>query len=161
MSTKPEVKEQAQYIFSIGKMLRQHVFSSLMRVEQRQCPHGELSLAQLNMVLTVQGRKEVTLSELADLLNVSAPSVSVMVDRLVERGLLVRERATSDRRKVVIRVSPDAGQMIGDLEEQMVKSFVEIVESVGPETAKKWFEVLQQVEKYLQEKQTREEKGAR
>lgn len=156
--SEPRVTEQARYIFSIGKMLRHHVFSSLMRFEQRQCPHGDLSLAQLNMILAVQGRKEVTLSELAEILSVSPPSVSVMVDRLVERGLLLRERATSDRRKVVIRVSPDASQRIAALEEQMVGSFVEIVEAVGPETADKWFEVLQQVEKVLQEKLPGQEK---
>ena len=150
--SEPQARKQARYIFNIGKMLRQHVFTSLTRVEGKggKCEHGDLSLAQLNMLLAVRDRNEVTLTELADILAVSPPSVSVMVERLVEKGLLVRKRATSDRRKVVIRVTPDEDQHIAGLEEKMVAAFVELVEKLGPETAEKWFEVLTKVEKVLQ-----------
>jgi DNA-binding MarR family transcriptional regulator len=151
-----KVTQQAHYIFKIAKMLRHHVFSSLARVEgqSRECTHGDLSLAQLNLIIAVRGRGEVTLSELAEILVVSPPSVSVMVERLVEKGLLVRERATRDRRKVVIHVSPDANQHIAAMEERMIATFVELVEEVGPETADKWYEVLRQVELVLQSRQT-------
>ncbi len=149
-----KVTQQARYIFKIAKMLRNHVFSSLARVESRECTHGDLSLAQLNLIAAVRGRGEVTLSELAEILAVSPPSVSVMVERLVEKGMLVRERATSDRRKVVIHVSPDANQHIAAMEERMIATFVELVEDVGPETAAKWYEVLQRVEQVLHRQQT-------
>ncbi len=137
-------------------MLRHHVFSTLARVEgeSRECEHGDLSLAQLNLLLAVRGKGEVTLSELAEILAVSPPSVSVMVERLVEKGLLVRERSTSDRRKVVIHVSPDADHHIAEMEEQMIATFVELVEEVGPETAGKWFEVLERVEQVLKKRQS-------
>ena len=116
--------------------------------------HGDLSVAQMNLILAVRTRGEVTLTELAEILGVSPPSVSVMVERLVERELLLRERATSDRRKVVIQVSPGAGQHIAEMEERVVATFVELLEELGPSTAGKWHEVLEKVEEVLLKRQS-------
>lgn len=151
----PKINDQARYIFGVAKMLRHHVFSSLAKVEggSKSCEHGDLSLAQLNLILAVRTRKEVTLTELAEILAVSPPSVSVMVDRLVERGLLIRERATSDRRKVVIQVSPDAEHHIAEREDRVVATFVELLEELGPETAEMWHHVLGRVEQVLLQRQ--------
>ena len=137
-------------------MLRHHVFSSLARVEgeSRACAHSDLSSAQLSLIFAVRGKGEVALSELAEILTVSPPSVSVMVARLVEKGLLIRERATSDRRKVVIQVSPDAEHYIAEMEEGMIATFVELLEEIGPETAGKWHEVLERVEQVLLKRQS-------
>lgn len=159
--SKTSITNQARYIFSIGKMLRHHVFTSLARVEgkSRECVHGDLSLAQLNLMLAVRGKEEVTLTELAEILAVSPPSVSVMVDRLVEKKLLARERSASDRRKVIIKVSSDADQHIAEMEERMVGAFVEILEELGPEIAGKWYEVLGHVEQVLEKRQIDQEKG--
>ena len=147
------VTRQARYIFGVAKMVRHHVMSSLPRVEG-ECMHGDLSVAQMNLILAVRTRGEVTLTELAEILGVSPPSVSVMVERLVERELLLRERATSDRRKVVIQVSPGAAQHIAEMEERVVATFVELLEELGPSTAGKWHEVLEKVEGVLLKRQS-------
>jgi DNA-binding MarR family transcriptional regulator len=75
-----------------------------------------------------------------------------MVDRLVERGLLTRTPDDRDRRKVEIRVSPEAIEEIARVEEMILGSFVELVEAVGPETSQKWCEVLQQIKQVLEKK---------
>ncbi len=147
------VTKQARYIFGVAKMVRHHVMSSLPKVEG-DCMHGELSVAQMNLILAVRTRGEVTLTELAEILRVSPPSVSVMVERLVEREFLMRERATSDRRKVLIQVSPGAGQHIAEMEERVVATFVELLEELGPSTAGKWHEVLEKVEGVLLKRQS-------
>jgi DNA-binding MarR family transcriptional regulator len=145
--------QQARYIFSVSTMIRRHVFDSLSQLEaggkEKSC--AELSMAQLNLLIAVRGREELTLSELATLLNVSSPSASVMVDRLVERGKLIRERSTKDRRKVTIQLSPNADKLLAAAEEQALATFVNLVEEVGQETAQKWGEVLQRVEEVLQQ----------
>ena len=156
----PRSLQQARYIFSVGKMLRHHVFSSLSRVggEAKDCGHSDLSMAQFNLIVTVRNQGEITLTELAEKLDVSPPSVSVMVERLVERGLLVRERSSADRRKVIIQVSPDEDHHIAELEESIVATFVELVDELGPETARKWYEVLEQVEQVLKRRQAEDKK---
>jgi DNA-binding MarR family transcriptional regulator len=113
---------------------------------------GELSTPQMNMLIMIRIREAVSVTELAALLGVSPPSVSAMVDRLVERGLLTRVPSDQDRRKVVIRVSPEALEDIARVEEILLGYFVELVEAVGPETTRKWCEVLEQVKQVLEKK---------
>ena len=151
--TDPQTIEQARYIFSVGKMIRHHVFTSLAQLEVcgRETGCTELSMAQMNLLMAVRTHEEFTLTGLADILKVSPPSVSVMVDRLVERGMLIRERSTRDRRKVVIRLSPNTDLLLAKVEEKVLATFVGLVEEVGPETARKWGEVLQRVEEVLQQ----------
>lgn len=149
--TDAQALEQARYIFSVGKMIRRHVFTSLTQLEVcgRESGCTEISMAQMNLFMAVRGREELTLSGLADILGVSSPSASVMVDRLVERGMLIRERSSRDRRKVIIGLSPEAERLLTTVEERVLASFVGLVEEVGPETARKWGEVLHRVEEVL------------
>ena len=54
------VTKQARYIFGVAKMVRHHVMSSLPKVEGG-CMPGDLSVAQMNLILAVRTRGEVTL----------------------------------------------------------------------------------------------------
>jgi DNA-binding MarR family transcriptional regulator len=72
----------------------------------------ELTFAQARAVIILAARKELTLSQLAKLLGVGKPTASLLVQGLVERGLVTRTEGTSDRRQVVIRLSAK-GEEIG------------------------------------------------
>lgn len=143
--------EQTRYIFSVGKMIRDHMHNSLnqLHINERNFDCCDLSMAQMNLLMAVRGQEELTLSGLAEALKVSPPSVSVMVERLVERNMLTRNRSAKDRRKVIIALHPDADLLIEKMEEQMLTAFIGLVEELGPETAKKWSEVLLRVEQVL------------
>ncbi len=145
----------ARYIFTTGRMIHDRI----MRISTSACMNigkddgfGELSVPQMNMLMMIRVREAVSVTELAALLGVSPPSVSTMVDRLVERGLLTRIPSDQDRRKVVIRVSPEALKDIAQVEEMILGSFVELVEAIGPETTQQWCQVLEQINNKVLEK---------
>lgn len=104
-------------------------------------PCQNLTLAQLNAVRAVRDRGEVTIKVLAKALNVSAPSASTMVDRLVEMGVLAREQSSRDRREVLVRISRNVSDEIDAVEEDFLKSLIELMEQIGPEMSQKWYEV--------------------
>jgi len=106
-------------------------------------------MTQLYAVKATRAHGHVTITQLSEILNVSPPSASAMVDRLVEKGMLIRERSSEDRRKVLVRVSPDAVKDIEKVEEKILNIFVELVEKIGPESAAKWCEVLGQIKEIL------------
>ncbi len=143
--------EQARFIASAGRKLKNHIFSiqSGLQKGRASCPGEELSMAQVQMLMTVQSGGESTVTKLAEKLNVSPPSASCMIDRLEDKGFLHRERSTEDRRKVVIRLSPQAAVQAKKMEEVVLAAFLGLVEKVGPETAQKWCEVLERVEQVL------------
>ena len=72
----------------------------------------ELTFAQARAVIILAARKELTISQLAKLLGVGKPTASILVQQLVERGLVTRTEGIRDRRKAVIRLSAQ-GQEIG------------------------------------------------
>lgn len=154
--TDQDVLNRARYIFTTGRIIHDRI----MRISTGACMSaakdnrfGELSAPQMNMLMMIRVREAVSVTELAVLLNVSPPSVSTMVDRLVERGLLTRTPSEKDRRKVEIRVTPEALKDITQVEAMILGSFVELVEAVGPETTQKWCEVLQQIKQVLEKNQ--------
>lgn len=156
--TDPETLASARYIFTTGRRVHdrvQQVTTAACMTECNDSRFGELSLPQMNMIMMVRIRGTVSVTQLATLLGVSPPSVSTMVDRLVERGLLTRRPSSQDRRMVVIQVSPEAIEEISQIEEKVLSAFVELVEAVGPETARKWCEVLERIKDVLDTNQPR------
>ena len=107
-------------------------------------------MSQFSAVKAARLEGEVTISRLAEILGVSVPSASVMVDRLVEKKILTRERSREDRRKVVVRVSPVVARDMERVEDAIFRSFVEIVRKVGPDVAKKWHEALTKVKTVIE-----------
>jgi DNA-binding MarR family transcriptional regulator len=70
-----------------------------------------LSPTQYHLCEVVRRCQPVTVTELARQLRVTAPSASVMVERLVEQGFLKRGADKKDRRKRVIFLTPLAARM--------------------------------------------------
>jgi DNA-binding MarR family transcriptional regulator len=72
----------------------------------------ELTFAQARALFMLAARKELTVSQLAQLLDVGKPTASVLVQQLVERELVTRTEYETDRRHSIIRLSPK-GEEIG------------------------------------------------
>jgi len=146
------MEELARYILTTGKQIRDRIFkvqAAHLNLLGSQKACGELSMPQFNVVMTVRSHGPLSMNELSEHLMVSAPSASTMVERLVEKGFLVRTHSEKDRRRVVVQVSPAAEADVRSCETAILNSFVDLVERIGPETAATWREVLQKVEAVL------------
>lgn len=145
----PDVLAKARLIFETSRIVRDRV----IRAHTAHTPDGgecsDLSISQMHAVLATRERGHVTVSELAEIGGVSPPSASAMVDRLVEKGVLLREQSREDRRKVIVRISPEAEKTIEKAEERILQVFVDLVDKIGPETTQKWVEVLERVREVL------------
>ena len=74
-----------------------------------------ISMAQVHILYTLLRNGEMTMSRLADVLNVSFSNATGLIDRLEERGYIERTRVLQDRRVVLVRLTASGAQM---LEEQ-------------------------------------------
>jgi len=110
---------------------------------------GEFSFAQIRAIKFVKAKGQVSITGLAELLQVSAPSASTMVERLVEKGVLVREPDPEDRRKVIVTISPDMILITEQIEKDIFSSFVDLVGKLGPEVADDWCRVLDRIGEVL------------
>ncbi len=150
---KDEIKNLAENLFSTGKLIRDRIYeiqTSCLKQKGHRERFAALTLPQLEVVKLVHQNAPISLIELADLLNVSPPSASQMVDRLVDKGILTRENAEEDRRRVNIQVAPAAVNDIREVEDAVLDSFVSLIKSVGPDTGKQWCDVFNQVNGILE-----------
>lgn len=72
----------------------------------------DLTMSQLKVIFLLYSQGPAHMSRLATALGVSLPTATGIVDRLVERGLVMREEFPNDRRLVVIRLSEHGEGML-------------------------------------------------
>jgi DNA-binding MarR family transcriptional regulator len=81
-------------------------------IQTRLWQAAELTLAQLRVLRRLADEPK-TLGQLGLELGLAAPSVTRLVDRLEERGLVERSRNQEDRRKVLASLTPKGKQISG------------------------------------------------
>ncbi len=77
----------------------------LIRAELREHRKAELSVTQFRSLAFLGRHSGASLSELAEHIGLALPSMSKLVDGLVERGLVTRQEDPADRRRVVLCVT--------------------------------------------------------
>ena len=102
---KEKSRRIARYIFTNGKVIQDKIIRR-HTMEMARGPYRNLyktiTMAQLYTIMSIYNKGEVSITELSALTNVSPPSASVMVDRLVDKGILERKHSQRDRRKVMV-----------------------------------------------------------
>ncbi len=71
----------------------------------------ELTFAQVKALLMLSLHEALTVSQLAKSLGVGKPAASIVVQQLVERGLVTRTEHEADRRHTVVRLSEQGAQL--------------------------------------------------
>jgi DNA-binding MarR family transcriptional regulator len=77
-------------------------------------PVGELSLAQISALQSLEVAGAMTPRELADVERVQPPTITKIVARLEEKGLIQRTPHPTDGRQVILAPSPQGRQLINE-----------------------------------------------
>jgi DNA-binding MarR family transcriptional regulator len=76
-----------------------------LRAEIRHHGKPSLSLSQLRVLYFLQRKPQSSLSEVADYLDVTRPTMSGIVERLVQRGLVHRVENLDERRRIALTLT--------------------------------------------------------
>lgn len=76
---------------------------------------SSLTSSQVQLMMYFTDQDSFSMSELSKMLGVAASTVTVMVDRLEQRGLLIRNRNKQDRRVVHITLSTRGKRILRQL----------------------------------------------
>jgi len=96
MAKKNAPAELALLIMNAGRLLHQKMHEG----------GGVVSMLHFKILCFVGDRAATTMKELAAFLGVTAPSATVLVNRLVRSGELKRDASPGDRRSVSVRLTP-------------------------------------------------------
>ena len=107
----------------------------------------DLTETQSNTVIAVrqlcdESPEGVTLKKLAETMGVTPAAASVMLDLLVKKKMLRRSKSKSDRRAILIRLTPDTAGLFDISEQTLLETFLGLQESLGPELLLDWHRIL-------------------
>src|SRR4029078_7232672 len=76
-----------------------------------------ISMTHLHILWVLEHHGDLTMSRLAELLDVSVSNATGLIDRMEERGLVERFRVPTDRRIVVVRASADGARIRDEIQD--------------------------------------------
>jgi DNA-binding MarR family transcriptional regulator len=75
-----------------------------------------VSMTHMHVLWMLQHHGDLSMSRMAELLDVSFSSATGIVDRMEERGLVERVRVPDDRRVVLVRISDGGARALDEIE---------------------------------------------
>ncbi len=124
----PHDEELTERFFDLLSHIYQHVRAGPMDLWE----DLELTRAQLRtLALLSEGPDRMT--SIAARLEISLPAATGLIDRLVAKGLVTRERDPEDRRAVVCAVAPEGWRALERFYEVGRDEFEEVVRRLTPE----------------------------
>ena len=134
--TESIAQDDYQRLAEVRYQIRRYVSFS-----ERAARGAGLEPRQYQLMLMIKGLPDgaqPTIGVLADRLKIQHHSAVELVNRLVERGLVTRQRGESDRRQVFVKLTEEGERTL----ESLVNSHLEEIRSVGPELVRALNSVL-------------------
>ena len=111
-----------------------------IRRQMRSQMGPEISVPLFRIMGYLSRHPGASLTDVADHMGLTPPSVSKMVDGLVERGLVLRVAATEDRRRIELALTPAGSDLLGAAYTHTKKQISKMLEALESE------ELLQLIE---------------
>lgn len=121
-------------------------------LERNEASCCSMTLGQCHAIVEIGRAGELSLNELAELLNLDNSTMSRAVNNLVEQGYLVREADKADRRYVKILLTEQGLSTFKSIETGMERYFEDILDSIPEEKQEQVIESLYLLEAALRGK---------
>lgn len=102
-------------------------------VRLRQWEQSRVTLPQLRVLHQIRRTPGITTGELSRLLGVTVSTVSGLVIKLVDRGLIERRAAPQDRRQEPLFLTADGQALVGELADAGRGFLNQVCEQLGPD----------------------------
>ncbi|HEY7024258.1 MAG TPA: MarR family transcriptional regulator [Candidatus Limnocylindrales bacterium] len=91
---------------------------------------GALSLVHLNLLMLLRFNGPLTMSRLAELLDVSVASATGIVDRMEKKGVIERRRSDEDRRVVQVYVTEKGEQVFTQMQAERQSNMMKMLSNI-------------------------------
>lgn len=91
-----------------------------------------VSMSQLHVMSMLERHGDMSMSRLAEMIDVSLSNATGLVDRMAERGFVDRVRVEDDRRVVLVRISDAGRQVLDEIEVLRGESLRTVLDRIEP-----------------------------
>lgn len=97
---------------------------------------GDLSYRDLMYINLIMFMDDCTVTKLAEVMNISKPAVTMRVNRLIEQGLVIKQKSREDERVNILMLSPATYTRFGENDKRINHALLKICEEYPPEDVK-------------------------
>ena len=102
---------------------------------------------QLTVIKMLESFGDISLSSLSERIRAQNSTVTGIIDRMEREGLVRRERSTSDRRVVYIRLTDKGARLARQIQVEPMEMFRDALESLTPGDVRDLLRILTKVQK--------------
>ena len=135
--------------------------SGLTQIVMRKQSFEPLSKGAYTMLLLIRESAKamrqdgVMISYLSEMLEVSKPAVSRMINSLTEQGFVEKTARDNDKRCVLVSLTEKGAETLSRCDEVILEWMNEIVEALGEDT-EEYIRMCRKISKYYEQKRQRE-----
>ncbi len=113
---------------------------------------GDMSYRDIMYINLIMFMDNCTVSKLADMLNISKPAVTVRVNQLIEKGIVIKQKSKLDERVNILMISPKVYTTYGDEDRRINHALAKLCEEYPPEDVDRFAEMLNSLSENLVKK---------
>ena len=119
--------------------------SAMLRQEQNAVSEGVITLPQFLGMNFLRANPGSPVKDFAATLGLKPSSASGLVDRMVNHGLIHREHSDTDRRVVLLTLTPKGKKMVEEVREQKRQSIAKLFASLTDDERATYLRLMQKV----------------
>ncbi len=105
----------------------------------------EITSSQIVILMSLFEEGKISVGKLAEQMKVSGPTVTGLVDRLVDNGYIERKRSTEDRRKVTVDLTKAGRQAVIQFQKGIQKNWEEILRHLTQEEREAYLNIIKKM----------------
>ena len=113
---------------------------------------GSITQTQFLVLVAIHSRQKCAMNVLADSMQVSMPTISGIVDRLVKAGYVQRVAGLEDRRQVVVGLTPKGQKMIARFQVAVSTRWQEVLKGLSKVELNSFHQVVLKLTENLRKK---------
>jgi homoprotocatechuate degradation regulator HpaR len=107
--------------------------------------HFGLTEQQWRILRALAEMEQLEPREICEHCHILSPSMTGVLSRMEEMGLVTRSRVPEDQRRVIVRLTPKSERLVSELGPLIVAQYKIIEQAFGPELIAQLYEVMDKV----------------
>lgn len=107
--------------------------------------HFGLTEQQWRILRILSEMEQLEPREICELCHILSPSLTGVLSRMEEMGLVTRSRVPEDQRRVIVRLTPKSEQLVSELGPLIVAQYQIIEQAFGPELINELYDIMDRV----------------
>jgi DNA-binding MarR family transcriptional regulator len=139
-----KMRVDAEKLADIYTVLQRCFLSNL----SRGLASGHVSFAQYFLLGFLAQQKQLTMSEIAQHMGHTTAAATGLVDRLEKLQLVTREHAIEDRRKILVKATPEGLALVATVRDAMITNLLKMMGHLNSEEQHNWLSIYEKLFSY-------------